>query len=100
MTTIRSIHDDYDRTNDTPDYQPVVVTGDDFDRLEEIAVRIHPCRPPDLIHGRSLCRCNTGDDWPCAVTEAAWLARGLDPHIEAHRIINAIFEEHLGGDAA
>ncbi len=46
------------------------------DRLAHIADNLHPCPTPDLTTGASTCNHGT---WPCNITEAAWLARGLDP---------------------
>ncbi len=46
-------------------------------RLQQIAQRLLPCPVPDVADGWDLCA--HGLPWPCPSTEAAWLARGLDP---------------------
>lgn len=97
MTTIRSIHDDFDHPTTERDYTPVVVTGDDFNRLDEIVARLHPCSPPDVMNGYDLCPCGYGGTWPCAITEAAWLARGLNPVEEARRIMRDIIAPYIDG---
>lgn len=60
------------------------------ERLAAIAERLHPCSPPDIFNGFDLCTCGTGTVFPCPTTEAAWLARGLDPVKENHRVIEAM----------
>lgn len=56
----------------------------------DIAALLAPCSPPDIAAGFDLCPCGRGGSWPCAVTKAAWLARGLDPTAEVRRICRTI----------
>lgn len=55
-------------------------------RLAAIAARLQPCAMPDVAGGEERCGCGHGL-WPCPSTEAAWLARGLDPTDEAARLL-------------
>jgi hypothetical protein len=58
-----------------------------MNRLQLIAVLIRPCPPPDIAAGHATCPCGLGCTWPCPPTQAAWLARGLDPDTEITRVI-------------
>ncbi len=57
--------------------------------LAAVAERLHPCPIPDVLAGEDLCPCGDGAGWPCPSTEAAWLARGLDPGAEARRLLRS-----------
>ncbi|MEV4079726.1 hypothetical protein AB0J43_05475 [Nonomuraea fuscirosea] len=59
------------------------------DRLERIASLLPPCPPPDVWNGMDLCS-NHGVRWPCAQTEANWLARGLDRSEAQRAAIDAL----------
>lgn len=68
-------------------------------RLIYIADLIHPCSPyPDVINGYEICTCGRGV-WPCPVTKAAWLARGLHIHTETKAAMERAKEEmmRMGG---
>jgi hypothetical protein len=43
-----------------------------------------PCPAPPITQPSGLCPCGTGF-WPCHVTHAAWLARGLNPSAQITR---------------
>jgi hypothetical protein len=60
------------------------------ERLDAMAERLHPCAAPDVFNGFDLCPCSYGGAFPCPTTEAAWLARGLDPVAESRRVIDAM----------
>lgn len=68
------------------------------ERLDAIAQRLKPCSPPDVFNGYDLCPCGYGGAFPCPTTEAAWLARGLDPMAENRRVINAMRPEEYTAD--
>jgi hypothetical protein len=55
-------------------------------RLGRIASLLAPYPTPDLDGGSDLCTCGSGEPWPCPATQAAWLARGIEPDTEAARI--------------
>jgi hypothetical protein len=65
-------------------------TGRELLRL--IADLAEPCPPPDLLGGWDMCPCGRGVSWPCDHTRVAWLARGLDPDLEARQIVRAIMQ--------
>lgn len=65
------------------------------ERLDAIAARLEPCSAPDVFNGYDLCPCGFGGAFPCPTTEAAWLARGLDPMAENRRGIDAMRPEEL-----
>jgi hypothetical protein len=74
-------------------------------KLATIAEHVHPCPPPAVAQGYDSCEHGT---WPCRLTEAVWLARGLDPreqYAEAHRgwradmMADALLSESVGDDA-
>ncbi|GLZ36341.1 hypothetical protein Lesp02_85280 [Lentzea sp. NBRC 105346] len=52
------------------------------DVLDRIADLVPACPPPDIAQGYDPCPCGRGQSWPCSLTRAAWLARGLDVHDE------------------
>jgi hypothetical protein len=54
--------------------------------LALIAHLLYPCPAPPATDHNELCPCGSGF-WPCRVTEAAWLARGLDPSTQITREI-------------
>jgi hypothetical protein len=45
------------------------------ERLAKLADLLRECPPPDLAGGSGQCAHGT---WPCAITQAAWLAQGRD----------------------
>jgi hypothetical protein len=49
------------------------------ERLAAVAERVQPCPAPDVQAGYDQCAHGT---WPCAQTEASWLARGSDRDTE------------------
>lgn len=55
--------------------------------LDGVAEGLAPCAVPDVAAGFDRCPCGYGGTWPCPTTEAAWLARGVDPASEARRIL-------------
>ncbi len=61
-----------------------------MNRLDLIATLIQPCPPPDIANGYDMCPCGLGCCWPCPVTRAAWLARGLDPDTEIDKVITRV----------
>ena len=64
-------------------------------RLRAVADLLAPCDPPDLTDPGDLtgthprtgqgpsCPDHPDQPWPCDLTRAAWLARGLHPATEA-----------------
>jgi hypothetical protein len=64
-----------------------------MNRLTVIAALLQPCPPPDIAAGFDACPCGTGGSWPCAVTKAAWIARGLDPDTEIERALAQVRTE-------
>lgn len=70
--------------DDTPTAaRPVLVARRDGTRadaaqvLAVVAELLTPCAPPDVANGWTLCA--HAEAWPCPITRAAWLARGLAP---------------------
>lgn len=61
------------------------------EQLAAIAALVEPCPPPDVWNGYDLCVCGRGQVYPCDLTVAAWLARGLDPEVEQRCEIDATF---------
>jgi hypothetical protein len=51
-----------------------VVTAPE-ERLAKLADLLRECPPPDLAGGYDQCAHGT---WPCAITQATWLAQGRD----------------------
>jgi hypothetical protein len=45
------------------------------ERLAKLADLLRECPPPDLAGGDGQCAHGT---WPCAITQATWLAQGRD----------------------
>jgi hypothetical protein len=45
------------------------------ERLAKLADLLSECPPPDMAGGYDQCAHGT---WPCAITQAAWLAQGRD----------------------
>jgi hypothetical protein len=74
--------------------------------LGRIASLLAPCPTPDLDGGTDLCPCGSSEPWPCPATQAAWLARGIDPPAEVARILDEaratradrLAREHTDGD--
>jgi hypothetical protein len=52
------------------------------ERLAKLADLLSECPPPDMARGYDQCAHGT---WPCAITQAAWLAQGRDrdPEVRA-----------------
>lgn len=63
----------------------------DETRLARIAHLLKPCPPPVRWQGRFICRIHPEDAWPCPVTQAAWLARGMDPAYEGRRVLAPLY---------
>jgi hypothetical protein len=55
--------------------------------LAAIAELLAPCPCPDWTQGYDLCTCGSGQGYPCNITAAAWIARGLEPAAEASRAL-------------
>ena len=53
------------------------------ERLTRIAELISACPAPDVMQGYDQCAHGT---WPCATTEAAWLARGIERDDEMRKL--------------
>ena len=66
-------------------------------RLQQIAQRLAPCPIPDFSEGWDLCA--HGLPWPCPSTEAAWLARGLDPAEQIRAHLGWLRSELAGADS-
>jgi hypothetical protein len=64
-------------------------------RLAGIAARVTPCGPPNVMEGMDSCPCGVGGTWPCPITEAAWLARGVDRDDEVRRVMDRLRAEYL-----
>jgi hypothetical protein len=64
-----------------------------MNRLTVIADLLRPCPPPDLAGGYDMCPCGYGGSWPCSVTRAAWIARGLNPETEIDKVITQVRAE-------
>lgn len=64
--------------------------SNDRERLTRIAELLEPCRFPIVRAGQALCQRHRGARWPCLITQAAWLARGLDPEDEAARVLTKL----------
>lgn len=59
-------------------------------QLDEIARRVTPCPAPDVAAGWDLCAHEM--PWPCSITEAAWIARGLDRDDQVQRQLAGYLE--------
>ena len=66
------------------------------ERLAGVAGRISQRLAPDALAGDDQCAHGT---WPCAVTEAAWLAQGRDRDEELRSVREAVTREALIQDA-
>ena len=66
------------------------------ERLTVIAGLISACPVPDALAGRDQCAHGT---WPCATTEAAWLAQGRDRDQEVRKVTEAFARDALIEDA-
>jgi predicted GIY-YIG superfamily endonuclease len=66
------------------------------ERLAAIADLIHECPPPAALAGYDQCAHGT---WPCATTEAAWLAQGRKRDQELAKVREAVQREALIQDA-
>jgi hypothetical protein len=66
------------------------------ERLTAIAERISACPAPDALAGRDQCAHGT---WPCATTEAAWLARGIERDDEMRKLREHATREAMAEDA-
>lgn len=72
------------------------MTATPEERLAAIAQRISPCPAPDALADYDRCAHGT---WPCATTEAAWLAQGRDRDEEVRRVTEAVSREAAIQDA-
>jgi hypothetical protein len=60
------------------------------DRLTKIADLLGECPPPDMAGGYDQCVHGT---WPCAITQAVWLAQGRDRDQEVRAACQAAARE-------
>jgi hypothetical protein len=61
------------------------------ERLAKIAELLPaPCPEPGIAGGVDACVCGSGETFPCSITRAAWLARGLDPGEEIQMVLAPI----------
>jgi hypothetical protein len=60
------------------------------DRLAKIGDLLGECPPPDMAGGFDQCAHGT---WPCAITQAAWLAQGRDRDQEVRAACQAAARE-------
>jgi len=61
----------------------------DTERLAKIADLLpNPCPEPGIADGMDTC--GHGEVWPCSLTQAAWLTRGLDPDEENRKVIDGV----------
>jgi hypothetical protein len=60
------------------------------DRLVKIADLLGECPPPDMAGGYDQCAHGT---WPCAITQATWLAQGRDRDQEVRAACQAAAQE-------
>jgi hypothetical protein len=63
------------------------------DRLAQTAGLLASCPPLEIAGGWHRCAHGT---WPCAVTQAAWLAQGRDRDQEARAACQAAAEQEAG----
>lgn len=97
---IDAVRQSHDFDMGTAPYRPEVLIvaraaerpADEVERLAaqlaEIAKRLTECAVPDAYSGMNLCPCSYGGTWPCPMTEAAWIARGItDLGAERRRLI-------------
>jgi hypothetical protein len=71
------------------------------ERLAKIAELIPgPCPEPGIASGMDLCVCGSGEVWPCSITQAAWLARGLDIEEENRKVLAVVRREMAAEQAA
>jgi hypothetical protein len=66
-------------------------------RLAKIADLLGACPPPDMAGGYDQCAHGT---WPCAITQAVWLAQGRDRDQEVHAACQAAAPEMKAEDAS
>ena len=59
-------------------------------RLAKIADLLGECPPPDMADGYDQC---SHGAWPCAITQAVWLAEGRDRDQEVHAACQAAARE-------
>lgn len=65
-------------------------------RLDAIADLIAPCPLPDVAGGDDMCPCGYGGTFPCPTTQAAWIARDVNPGAETHRLLSQVFFDDCG----
>lgn len=63
------------------------------ERLAKIAELIPACPEPGIAQGNDMCVCRSGEVWPCGVTQAAWLACGLDIEEENRKVLAVVKQE-------
>jgi hypothetical protein len=59
-----------------------------------------PCPEPGIANGYDMCVCGTGEVFPCSITQAAWLARGLDIEEENRRVLAPVKAQMAAEHAA
>jgi hypothetical protein len=75
------------------------VTPDE--RLAKIAQLLpSPCREPGIARGMDMCVCGSGEVFPCSITQAVWLAQGLDPAEENRRVLEPVKRQIAAEQAA
>lgn len=70
------------------------------ERLAQIAELIPACPEPGIAQGNDMCVCGSGEVWPCSITQAAWLARGLDIEEENRKVLAVVKKEMAAEEAA
>jgi hypothetical protein len=60
------------------------------ERLAKLADLLTECPPPDIARGYDQCAHGT---WPCAITQATWLAQGRDRDQEVQAACQAAAQE-------
>jgi hypothetical protein len=73
----------------------------DSERLAKIAELLpNPCHEPGIANGMDLCRCGSGEVFPCSITQAAWLAAGLDVAEENRKALAPVKQQMAAEHAA
>jgi len=54
-----------------------------------LAAIVGACLPPDIAGGMDLCRCWSGESWPCQTTRLIWRVTGVDEQAEIKRVTDA-----------
>lgn len=74
---------------DEPAAAQLVATSVAETNRQVVELLPQPCPLPDVAAGEDGCPCDAGVCWPCQLTQAIWLARGIDPDAEQKRLIAA-----------